>query len=121
MRLEDTDVIVTWPKIVMPATMEQAGTLIQLYQGDGLPKKIFVEESLKLLNRVDRHEIMQILFPHDEDGMELKSDSDLDSMAALQSGEPGNPIEPSDSNNPLASLESMFDDDYYGDVVLSES
>ena len=115
--VEDTDIIVTWPRIVQPPPMEMAGVLIQLYQGDGIPKKILVEESLKMLNRADRHEIMQMLFPSDEDGMELKSDSDLDMMGQMNAGQPGQPVEPSDPNNPLAGIESAWDDEFYG-VVL---
>ena len=113
---EDTDIIVSWPPIVMPAKMEQAGTLIQLYQADGIPKKILVDEALKLLNRADRHEVMQMLFPTDEDGMELKSDSDLDMLGQAQTGQPGQPVEPSD---PMAALESMLESSrYYGDLTL---
>ena len=79
--LKDVDVVVTWPAIVMPSVMEQAGTLIQIYQSDGMPKKLFVEECLKLLRRTDLHEVMQMLFASDEEGMELKSDEDARKMA----------------------------------------
>ena len=115
---KDTDIIVSWPPIVMPAKMEQAGTLIQLYQADGIPKRLFVDEALKLLNRADRHEVLQMLFPTDEDGMELKSDSDLDMLGQAQTGQPGSPIEPNDA---MAALESMFDTGrYFGDLTLVE-
>ena len=119
--MKDTDIIVSWRPIVAPARMEQAGTLIQLYQSDGIPKRILVDEALKLLNRVDRHEIMNVLFPTDEDGMELKSDSDLDMLGQAQAGQPGNPVESSDPNSPMAALESLFGGNgYYGDMDLVE-
>ena len=115
---EDTDVMVSWPKIVTPATMEQAGTLIQLYQADAIPKKVMVEEALKLLNREDRHEILLVLFPQDEDGMELKSDSDLDMMGQMNMGQPGSPVEGNDPNNPMAAMESWIDNELMAEYSL---
>lgn len=97
--LKDTDVVVTWPAIVTPSAMEQAGTLIQLYQGDGLPKRLYVEEALKLLKRNDLHEVMQVLFPADGDGMELYSDSQQEQMLAMGAGA-GGPMGPGGGSAP---------------------
>ena len=112
--MKDTDVVVSWPAIVTPSSVEQSSMLSTLYQGDGIPKKVYVEESLKLLKRTDLHEIMTVLFPADEDGLELKSDADLDTMNAMQMGDQGQ-SEPSDPNNPLAGQEAEIEYSLYGE------
>ena len=113
-KVKDVDISVNWPAIITPSNVEQAGSLIQMYQGDLIPKKVAVEEALKILKRADLHEIMQILFPTDEDGMELKSDSDLDMLSMAGQGQPGQPMEPADPNNPLSSVESLMDFSIFG-------
>ena len=113
-KVKDVDISVNWPAIITPSNVEQAGSLIQMYQGDLIPKKVAVEEALKILKRADLHEIMQILFPTDEDGMELKSDSDLDMLAMAGQGQPGQPNEPTDPNNPLSAVESLLDSSLFG-------
>ena len=102
-KVSDMDVQVRFPKIVTPSMAEQAGTLIQLYQADGIPKRQFVQESLKLLGRPDVDETMEMLFPGDGDGMELKTDADLDTMESLQTGQGAPDVEATDAN-PLAML-----------------
>ena len=104
-RVKDCEVTVNFPSILTPSVVEQAGTLLQLYQGDGIPKRVLVEEALKVIKRPDVEDVLAMLFPGDGDGMELKSDADLDQaqqagMTPL--GAPG--TEHSDVNNPLASI-----------------
>lgn len=113
----DLDVTVNWPAIVTPSTIEQIGGLVQAYQSDGIPKKIFVEECLKTFKRTDLHEIMMIMFPADEDGMEFSSDAQLDMMAMGQAQQAGT-MEPSDPNNPLSGMESQSEDEWYGGSLL---
>lgn len=90
-----------FPQIVTPSTAEQAGTLVTMYNGDGIPKRLFVEECLRLLKRPDLEQVMQMLFPGDGDGMELKTEADMDALEAVQTGQGAPDVEPSDAN-PLA-------------------
>lgn len=110
---QDTDIQVNWPALVKPSNLEQASALIQLYQNDGIMRKVFVEECYKLLNRSDRHEMMQIGFMGDEDGFEFKSDQDLDTLSAARTGQGGLPGESADVNDPLGGME---DDGWYPEL-----
>ncbi len=107
-KLKDTEITISWPAIVTPSTIEQIGALVQSYQGDGMPKRVYVEESLKVFRRADLHEIMQIMFPEDGDGMELYSDTQMDQMMPMGGGpgeqDGGGP----DPNNPLSATESEY-------------
>ena len=119
-QVQDMDVTVSFPSIITPSVAEQAGTLIQLYQSDGIPKRILVEEALKMLKRGDVEDILGMLFPGDGDGMELKSDADLDqaqNAGMTPFGAPG--TEPSDVNNPLAAIgEEWLEDHVSGGEVM---
>ena len=115
--LEDTDIMVTWPAMVTPSTIEQAGSVIQFFQGNLIPHKVAVEEALKILKREDMHEIMQVMFPRDEDGFELYSDMQAEMMPGPgQMGGPGGGPSPGgDPNNPLAAMESLLlDNEFFG-------
>ena len=115
--LKDTDVIVTWPAMVTPSTIEQAGTILQLFQGNLIPHKLAVEEALKLLKREDMHEYMQILFPRDEDGIEFYEDMQTAMLPGPggMGGPGGGPSPGGDPNNPLAAVESLLlDNEWLG-------
>ena len=115
--LKDTDVIVTWPAMVTPSTIEQAGTILQLFQGNLIPHKLAVEEALKLLKREDMHEYMQILFPRDEDGIEFYEDMQMAMLPGPggMGGPGGGPSPGGDPNNPLAAVESLLlDNEWLG-------
>ena len=110
-KLEDTEITISWPAIVTPSTIEQIGALVQAYQGDGLPKRTYVEECLKVFKRADLHEIMQVLFPEDGDGMEMYSDAQMDQIMPMGGGGQGGPGQGGgqpDPNNPLSATESEF-------------
>ena len=115
--LDDVDIVVTWPAMVTPSTIEQAGTILQMFQGNLIPHKLAVEEALKLLKREDMHEHMQILFPRDEDGMEFYQDMQMAMMPGpgQMGGPAGGPSPGGDPNNPLAAVESLLlDNEWLG-------
>ena len=89
--VKDTDISVTWPPILAMSPMELMGTIIQAYQGDAIPRRVMVEEALKALNREDMAHIMNLMFAGEDDGMEFKSDNDMDMQLKMGAMQPGDP------------------------------
>ena len=116
--LKDSEITVTWPSMVTPSSIEQAGTVLQLFQGNLLIHRVACEEALKILKREDMHEIMQVMFPRDEDGMEFYEDMQAARAAVMPGAGPGGGQDP---NNPLAALESMLlADEWTGNYQMLE-